>query len=122
MKCQSVTIILQALKFKEIILLANSMRSHPKCLLSGWRIAIFLIKYLFLAQNSAPLSTRQIIPFDWQLFVIFQGADGAHLAWDPPANSNGNISEYSVYLAIKNSQSTDSPSSLAFVLVYRGKK
>ncbi|XP_063678974.1 host cell factor 1-like [Bolinopsis microptera] len=51
---------------------------------------------------------------------ISKGNDGAHLAWDPPANSNGNISEYSVYLAIKNSQSTESPSSLAFVLVYRG--
>eukprot|EP00116_Pleurobrachia_bachei_P008461 sb/3468723/ len=53
-------------------------------------------------------------------FRCFQGADGAHLAWDPPANTNGNISEYSVYLAIKNSQSIETPSSLAFVLVYRG--
>eukprot|EP00116_Pleurobrachia_bachei_P001452 sb/3461714/ len=50
---------------------------------------------------------------------ISKGADGAHLAWDPPANTNGNISEYSVYLAIKNSQSIETPSSLAFVLVYR---
>lgn len=50
-----------------------------------------------------------------------QGSDGAHLAWDPPANANGSISEYSVYLAIKNAhQLSDTPSSLAFVLVYRG--
>jgi len=52
---------------------------------------------------------------------ISKGSDGAHLAWDPPANANGNISEYSVYLAIKNAhQLSDTPSSLAFVLVYRG--
>lgn len=35
---------------------------------------------------------------------ITKGADGAHLSWEPPQNTSGRVSEYSVYLAVKNNQ------------------
>ena len=55
---------------------------------------------------------------------ISKAADGAHLSWEPPANSAGNITEYSVYLAIRSPpQSTvanNQANQLAFVRVYCG--
>ena len=65
---------------------------------------------------------------------INQNADGAHLSWEAPSNAAGNVSEYSVYLAIRsqsNNQSDDKPVvgltssssgpvQLAFVRVYCG--
>lgn len=49
---------------------------------------------------------------------ITKGADGAHLSWEPPQNTSGRIIEYSVYLAVKNTQGADNQ--LAFVRVYVG--
>ncbi|XP_065179747.1 host cell factor 1-like [Sycon ciliatum] len=57
---------------------------------------------------------------------ISKGSDGAHLSWEPPANSAGTITEYSVYLAIRSpSQAAAAASAtqavqLAFVRVYCG--
>ena len=33
---------------------------------------------------------------------ISKSADGAHLSWEPPSTSTGDIIEYSVYLAVKS--------------------
>uniref|UniRef100_A0A5S6QXK1 Fibronectin type-III domain-containing protein n=1 Tax=Trichuris muris TaxID=70415 RepID=A0A5S6QXK1_TRIMR len=46
-------------------------------------------------------------------------SDGAHLKWEPPLNCTGEITEYSVYLAIKSSPSNTN-SQLTFVRVYVG--
>ena len=54
---------------------------------------------------------------------ISKAADGAHLSWEPPANSAGSITEYSVYLAIRSppqSATGSSAAQLAFVRVYCG--
>ena len=56
---------------------------------------------------------------------ISKGSDGAHLSWEPPANSAGSITEYSVYLAIRSpatqsAPATGQPVQLAFVRVYCG--
>lgn len=66
---------------------------------------------------------------------ISKNAEGAHLSWEAPSNAAGNVSEYSVYLAIRsqsNNQSDDKPVAgltpsssstpvqLAFVRVYCG--
>ena len=58
--------------------------------------------------------------------MSLQGTDGAHLSWEPPQNTAGKITEYSVYLAVRNtaSQGADqkpgSPAQLAFVRVFCG--
>uniref|UniRef100_A0A8W8LP76 Fibronectin type-III domain-containing protein n=1 Tax=Magallana gigas TaxID=29159 RepID=A0A8W8LP76_MAGGI len=31
-----------------------------------------------------------------------QSTEGAHLSWEPPQNTAGKITEYSVYLAVRN--------------------
>jgi len=54
-----------------------------------------------------------------------KSSDGAHLSWEPPQNTAGKITEYSVYLAVRNAQGAPPPSSggatqLAFVRVYCG--
>ncbi|KAI4904575.1 hypothetical protein NFI96_027378, partial [Prochilodus magdalenae] len=50
--------------------------------------------------------------------------DGAHLTWEPPSVTSGKIIEYSVYLAIQSSQTTEAkastPAQLAFMRVYCG--
>ncbi|CAB4058059.1 HCFC [Lepeophtheirus salmonis] len=55
---------------------------------------------------------------------ISKSADGAHLSWEPPSASTGDIIEYSVYLAVKSATTSSqgdtktvssSPSQLAFV-------
>ena len=53
---------------------------------------------------------------------ISKGADGAHLSWDPPANTSGTVNEYSVYLAVKNAAVTAATATgqLAFIRVYCG--
>ncbi|KAF2354893.1 Kelch repeat type 1 [Trinorchestia longiramus] len=58
---------------------------------------------------------------------ISKSQEGAHLSWEPPHNSPGDIIEYSVYLAIKSNSSLNNadgtPSSgthLAFMRVYCG--
>lgn len=49
---------------------------------------------------------------------ITKGSDGAHLSWEPPQNTSGRITEYSVYLAVRNAQGGEGQ--LAFVRVYVG--
>ncbi|XP_071495473.1 host cell factor 1-like [Diadema antillarum] len=58
---------------------------------------------------------------------ISKSPDGAHLSWEPPANTNGEIQEYSVYLAVRSALGGASgdakpatPAQLAFVRVYCG--
>lgn len=53
---------------------------------------------------------------------ISKSVDGAHLSWEPPASTQGDILEYSVYLAVKSPSAKDKtpPSQLAFVRVYCG--
>jgi len=60
---------------------------------------------------------------------ISKSADGAHLSWEPPSTSTGDIVEYSVYLAVKSATTSaqgdtktvsSSPSQLAFVRVFCG--
>ncbi|XP_076338272.1 host cell factor 1-like isoform X7 [Tachypleus tridentatus] len=64
---------------------------------------------------------------------ISKGADGAHLSWEAPQNTSGEITEYSVYLAVRSATTggqgdgakttvTSNPSQLAFVRVYCGPK
>ncbi|XP_045481426.1 host cell factor 2 [Harmonia axyridis] len=51
---------------------------------------------------------------------IAKAADGAHLSWEPPNANQGDILEYSVYLAVKGKEKTNPLSQLAFVRVYCG--
>ncbi|XP_053674821.1 host cell factor [Anopheles nili] len=57
---------------------------------------------------------------------ISKSPDGAHLSWEPPSSTTGDILEYSVYLAIKSQNAvkdktaTTSAAQLAFVRVYCG--
>ncbi|XP_076343437.1 uncharacterized protein LOC143243682 [Tachypleus tridentatus] len=64
---------------------------------------------------------------------ISKGVDGAHLSWEAPQNTSGEITEYSVYLAVRSATTggqgdgtkttvTSNPSQLAFVRVYCGPK
>ncbi|XP_003383692.1 PREDICTED: host cell factor 1-like [Amphimedon queenslandica] len=50
---------------------------------------------------------------------ISKSSEGAHLSWEPPANSAGTISEYSVYLGLKP-QAGAQPGTMAFARVYCG--
>lgn len=58
---------------------------------------------------------------------ITKSSEGAHLSWEPPQFTSGEIVEYSVYLAVKSAQTgaattvTSNPSQLAFIRVYCGK-
>ncbi|ESO95828.1 hypothetical protein LOTGIDRAFT_116631 [Lottia gigantea] len=57
---------------------------------------------------------------------ISKSVEGAHLSWEPPQNTAGKITEYSVYLAVRNAataqpeQKPGTPAQLAFVRVYCG--
>ncbi|XP_052284888.1 host cell factor 1-like isoform X2 [Dreissena polymorpha] len=56
---------------------------------------------------------------------ISKSTDGAHLSWEPPQNTAGKITEYSVYLAVRNSsqpveQKPGTAAQLAFVRVFCG--
>ena len=53
------------------------------------------------------------------LLPCVQSAEGAHLSWEPPANSAGAITEYSVYLGLKP-QPGAQPGTMAFARVYCG--
>jgi host cell factor len=50
---------------------------------------------------------------------ISKSAEGAHLSWEPPTNSAGTITEYSVYLGLKP-QPGAQPGTMAFARVYCG--
>uniref|UniRef100_A0A915Q0W3 Fibronectin type-III domain-containing protein n=1 Tax=Setaria digitata TaxID=48799 RepID=A0A915Q0W3_9BILA len=49
---------------------------------------------------------------------VTKSPEGAHLTWDPPQSSIGKVTEYSVYLAVRNTHGRDTQ--LAFVRVYVG--
>lgn len=53
---------------------------------------------------------------------ISKSPEGAHLSWEPPPSIQGEIFEYSVYLAVKspNNKEKSPPTQLAFVRVYCG--
>ncbi|XP_021706289.1 host cell factor isoform X2 [Aedes aegypti] len=54
---------------------------------------------------------------------ISKSTDGAHLSWEPPPSTTGDILEYSVYLAVKSQNAKDKANQsaqLAFVRVYCG--
>ena len=54
---------------------------------------------------------------------ISKSTEGAHLSWEPPSNPAGNIIEYSVCLAVRNTTQTQTDQKgqqLAFVRVYSG--
>lgn len=56
---------------------------------------------------------------------ISKGNDGAHVSWEPPTNTNGEILEYTVYLAVRSTagpagDQKPGPAALAFVRVYCG--
>uniref|UniRef100_A0A182NND4 Fibronectin type-III domain-containing protein n=1 Tax=Anopheles dirus TaxID=7168 RepID=A0A182NND4_9DIPT len=58
---------------------------------------------------------------------ISKSPEGAHLSWEPPPSTTGDILEYSVYLAVKSqtpgkdkTSTTTSAAQLAFVRVYCG--
>ncbi|THD21134.1 Host cell factor [Fasciola hepatica] len=60
---------------------------------------------------------------------ITKSESGAHLTWEPPQNTAGKITEYSVYLAVKSQPSgpetletkiSSTPAGMAFVRVYCG--
>ncbi|XP_071439380.1 host cell factor 1-like isoform X2 [Hetaerina americana] len=60
---------------------------------------------------------------------ISKSTEGAHLSWEPPQSTSGEIIEYSVYLAVRsattqgqgdNKTVVSSPAQLAFVRVYSG--
>ncbi|VDM41388.1 unnamed protein product [Toxocara canis] len=50
---------------------------------------------------------------------ITKTLEGAQLSWEPPHNTAGRVSEYSVYLAVRNTQ-VGPEAQLAFVRVYVG--
>ncbi|XP_033097272.1 host cell factor 2-like isoform X2 [Anneissia japonica] len=53
---------------------------------------------------------------------ISKSSEGAHLSWEPPTNTAGEILEYSVYLAVRNAPGIEQKQSnqLAFVRVFCG--
>ncbi|XP_056646193.1 host cell factor 2 [Diorhabda sublineata] len=51
---------------------------------------------------------------------IAKSGDGAHLSWEPPSANQGEILEYSVYLAVRGKDKGNPPGQLAFVRVYCG--
>lgn len=53
---------------------------------------------------------------------ISKSTDGAHLSWEPPSQCQGEITEYSVYLAVKDSNPSKAGNQLAFTRVYVGKE
>ena len=72
-----------------------------------------------------PCLLRPICLKTWDHYcnIQFQSADGAHLSWEPPQNTAGKITEYSVYLAVRNAsqeQKSSAAAQLAFVRVYCG--
>lgn len=71
---------------------------------------IYII-YHILFQQGAPSAIK-----------ISKSPEGAHLSWEPPPSIQGEIFEYSVYLAVKPTSAKDKspPSQLAFVRVYCG--
>ncbi|CAH1982635.1 unnamed protein product [Acanthoscelides obtectus] len=51
---------------------------------------------------------------------IEKSADGAHLSWEPASTNQGEILEYSVFLAVRGKDKTNPPGQFAFERVYCG--
>ncbi|XP_067110622.1 host cell factor 2 [Osmerus mordax] len=55
---------------------------------------------------------------------ITKANDSVHITWESPSSPSGRILEYSMYLAVKKSRpsSSERPTQLAFIRIYRGTK
>ncbi|XP_029016228.1 host cell factor 2 [Betta splendens] len=55
---------------------------------------------------------------------ITKANDSVHITWEAPSSPSGRILEYSMYMAVKKSRSTNSerPGQMAFIRIYRGTK
>ncbi|XP_034019276.1 host cell factor 2 isoform X1 [Thalassophryne amazonica] len=55
---------------------------------------------------------------------ITKGNDSVQITWEAPSSPSGRILEYSMYMAVKKSRSTNSerPGQMAFIRIYRGTK
>lgn len=82
---------------------------------------VFLHLY-FLSQPSSFKTCLPGFPGAPSAIKISKSPEGAHLSWEPPPSTQGDILEYSVYLAVKSPSKGDKvpPSQLAFVRVYCG--
>lgn len=91
---------------------------------------MYVIQYINGVLNPV-LCVREWDEGNWNIILVFsnslfQSSEGAHLSWEPPQNTAGKITEYSVYLAVRNAAATQvdqkpgSPAQLAFVRVYCG--
>lgn len=81
--------------------------------------SLFLIS--FRAQSSSFKTCLPGFPGAPSAIKISKSPEGAHLSWEPPPSIQGEIFEYSVYLAVKSPNKEKSPpTQLAFVRVYCG--
>ncbi len=84
---------------------------------SGWQLK--RVKISQLDSKNAKINPLEmsypygILKSYVQFIIPTQSAEGAHLSWEPPANSAGTISEYSVYLGLKP-QPGAQPGTMAF--------
>lgn len=79
--------------------------------------------YKLLIQQSSSFKTcLPGFPGAPSAIKISKSPEGAHLSWEPPPSTQGEILEYSVYLAVKSQTPKDKtpPAQLAFVRVYCG--
>ncbi|XP_066525198.1 host cell factor 2 [Hoplias malabaricus] len=55
---------------------------------------------------------------------ITKAPDSVHITWESPTSPSGKILEYSIYLAVRNSQGGvgEKPGELGFIRIYRGTK
>jgi len=69
----------------------------------------FLFLIVFMSQVTAFKTCLPGFPGAPSSIKISKALEGALISWEPPINSYGDILEYSVYLAVKQSQGTVSP-------------
>lgn len=82
----------------------NCMFQYTGCF--GYRITLnclFCIKYVF--QVSAFKTCLPGYPGAPSAIKISKSIEGAHLSWEPPPSTTGEIIEYSVYLAVRSATS-----------------
>ena len=65
------------------------------CIYPFKRVVTILVSFSNYGKFRIVLETR--LPY-----VFLQSTEGAHLSWEPPQNTAGKITEYSVYLAVRN--------------------
>lgn len=77
---------------------------------------------LLIQQSSSFKTCLPGFPGAPSAIKISKSPEGAHLSWEPPPSTQGEILEYSVYLAVKSQTPKDKtpPAQLAFVRVYCG--